>query len=197
MGTPGPRASPRVPFSTLSAHSESQTGGVGQSLFSHTIANMLKHNHAFLDMNIYFSDDEFRKQCDGLVGKLVVTGQEAPDTSRTFREDLYKKHVSSDPVACRCNYAIVTRLIELSGLKRFEMNNPIAFGGVTEATFPSILRRSLVIELKARFENAVSLQKEFPAGDHAAHGVFLKDPTLKHVFEIRIGCVLWESSMST
>ena len=35
-------------------------GGVGQSLNSHHIAAVFGHNHAFLDMNIYDSDDELR-----------------------------------------------------------------------------------------------------------------------------------------
>ena len=35
-------------------------GGVGQSLNSHHIAALFGENHAFLDMNIYYSDDELR-----------------------------------------------------------------------------------------------------------------------------------------
>ena len=76
-------------------------GGVGQSLLSYLIANVWSSSHAFLDMNIYYSDDELRKQCELLAGKCVVTGQENPDVSREMREDLYKKHITGDPVACR------------------------------------------------------------------------------------------------
>ena len=65
-------------------------GGVGQSLFSHLIATLFGEGHAFVDMNCYYSDDELRKQAEGMVGKLVVTGQEVPETKRTMREDLYK-----------------------------------------------------------------------------------------------------------
>ena len=52
------------------------SGGVGQSLWSHLLASTFKDNHAFLDMSIYFSDDELRKQCELIAGKAVVTGQE-------------------------------------------------------------------------------------------------------------------------
>lgn len=71
---------------------------MGQSLNSHHIAALFSHNHAFLDMNIYFSDDELRKQADSLIGRLVSTGQEAVETNKGMREDLYKKHLSADPV---------------------------------------------------------------------------------------------------
>ena len=62
-------------------------GGVGQSLLSHLIATTFGSLHSFLDLNIYFTEDEFRKQCEGLVGRLVVTGQESPDLKRAMRED--------------------------------------------------------------------------------------------------------------
>ena len=158
-------------------------GGVGQSLFTHCVANLFGDSHGFLDMNIYFSVDEFRKQCDGIAGKLVVTGQEAPDTTRNFREDLFKKHVSADPVSARCNYAIVTKLIELTGLKRYEMNKTLTFHGVSETTFPSILRRSLVVEMKAKFDTEENIKRQFPDGTHERHGVFIKDPTLKSMLK--------------
>jgi len=67
-----------------------------------------------------------------LCGKLVSTGQEAVETNRGMREDLYKKHLSADPVPCRMPYAIVTKLVELMGWKRFELNKFLRFCGVDE-----------------------------------------------------------------
>ena len=76
-------------------------GGVGQSLFTHLIASVVgRHNHHFLDMNCYYSDDELRKQGEYLAGKLVVTGQEMPDTNKPMREDLYKKTCVCRPGTC-------------------------------------------------------------------------------------------------
>merc|ERR1711983_246330 len=124
-------------------------------------------------MNIYITDDEFRKQCEGLVGKLVVTGQEAPESNKGFRDDLYKKHVSGDPVACRSNYAIVTKMLSLHGFKRYELNRAISFSGVSEESFPSILRRSLVIQMKARFWSKNDIRHSCPNGDNEAQGVFV------------------------
>ena len=54
---------------------------------------------------MYFSDDEMRKQADLLVGALSVTGQEAPETDRNMREDIYNRHVTGDPIACRLPHA--------------------------------------------------------------------------------------------
>ena len=65
-------------------------GGVGQSLESHRLATLFGHLHAFLDLNIYYSDDELRKQSENIVGKLVVTGQEAEDGRQGLKQDLYK-----------------------------------------------------------------------------------------------------------
>ncbi len=41
-------------------------------------------------MNIYYSDDELRKQGEMLAGKLVTTGQEAVESRHGTREYLYK-----------------------------------------------------------------------------------------------------------
>ena len=75
-------------------------------------------------MNIYYNDDEMRKQAASMVGKLVVTGQEGVQNARKgMREDIYKKHISADKVPERLPYAIQTTLVELRGLKRFELNS--------------------------------------------------------------------------
>ena len=46
-------------------------GGVGQSLTSHLIAAAFGNRHAWVDMRIYFMDDDMRKQCDGLMHALA------------------------------------------------------------------------------------------------------------------------------
>ena len=154
-------------------------GGVGQSLNTHLIANMFGSNHGFVDMQVYYSDDELRKQAESPVDKTVVTGQESPVTDRTMRSDLYKKHMSADPVACRPPYGIVARMLQLNGWTRSEMNDPLHFTGVTEATFPSMKRRALVIVMKARFESTSRLEQLFPNKDHASHGCFPVDQSFK------------------
>ena len=87
-----------------------------------------------------------------------MTGQEAVETSKGMREDLYKKHMSADPVACRMPYAIVTKLVELTGWKRYELNKVMKFQGLSEESFPSLLRRSLCIEFKSTFIDAEEFQ---------------------------------------
>ena len=154
-------------------------GGVGQSLLSHLIATVFGDNHSFIDMNLYFTDDEMRKQGELLAGKAVVTGQEMPNETKEMREDLYKKHISADAVSCRLPYAVLTKQVQLVGLKRFEMNQTPRFRAASEANFNSIERRSLVTELRGEFVSESELQAAFPQGGAEAEGVFLKDPTLK------------------
>ena len=162
-------------------------GGVGQSLFSTHIAALLGGLHAWLDTNIYWSDDELRKQADTLVGCPIVTAQEAVQgAGRTMREDLYKKHISGDPVAARMPYAIQTKLIELTGWKRMELNTFMKFSGVVEDTFDSIMRRGWVMVFRARFADASVLRAQFPDG--LPPGVFARDPDLKHFLKSDPAC---------
>ena len=74
---------------------------------------------------------------EGLIGKCVVTGQEVPSTERSLREDLYKKHMTGEPFACRPNYTVLTRLICIIGWKRFEMNQSLTFQGVGKKAKPT------------------------------------------------------------
>ena len=48
-------------------------------------------------------------------------------------------------------------MVTFSGWKRFEMNETLKFHGVTEMTFPSIVRRSLIIDRKGSFAGAQRL----------------------------------------
>ena len=154
-------------------------GGVGQSLTSHLMASAFGRYHAFVDMNIYFSDDEMRKQSELLLHALVTTGQEAPDTERRMREDVYKRHISADPVPCRLPYAILTKMVTLCGWKRFEMNETLKFAGTGESSFNSVFRRSLVVTHKARFVSGDKLLAMFPQGGSEQKGFFRRDPSLK------------------
>ena len=60
------------------------------------------------------------------------------------------------------------------------MNQSLTFQGVTEETFPSMMRRTQVILLKARFVPADVLAKmSFPGSDATPHGYFPSDNELK------------------
>ncbi|CAE7905850.1 unnamed protein product, partial [Symbiodinium necroappetens] len=125
------------------------SGGVGQSLQTAHLEAILGSFHSCLDMNIYYSDEEMRKQAASLLGKLVVTGQESVQGSRKgMREDVYKQHMSADKLPERMPYAIDTHLVELRGWKRFEFNTLPRFVGVNEETFNSMFRRSLAVRYK-------------------------------------------------
>ena len=49
-------------------------GGVGQSLNACLVANHFGGSHGFMDMSVFFSEDELRKQADTFTGKVNVGG---------------------------------------------------------------------------------------------------------------------------
>ena len=152
-------------------------GGVGQSLLSHFLDALLDGRHSFLDTNVYYSDEELRKQAQMLVSKLVVTAQEAVQgAAHNMREDLYKKHMTADAIASRLPYAIVTKQVELKGWKRMELNRLPTFSGITEISFDSIYRRAWVCKLSARFKSPAELAS---ITNPAKQGIFAKDASLK------------------
>ncbi|CAE7582461.1 unnamed protein product [Symbiodinium sp. CCMP2592] len=138
-------------------------GGVGQSLQTAHLEAILGEYHTCLDMNIYFVDEEMRKQAANIVGKIVVTGQESVQGSRRpMREDIYKKHISADKVP--------------------------EFSGVTEETLNSMFRRTAVCKYKSVFVDAARIAgKEKLA---AAHGIFPRDPTLKDFLRDGPACLV-------
>ncbi len=71
-------------------------GGVGQSLYSTHLAAMYGNLHTFFDPNIFYQDEELRNIVEQFVGCIILTGQEAPQSSRKMREDIYKKVMSAD-----------------------------------------------------------------------------------------------------
>ena len=153
------------------------SGGAGQSVTTSHFDALMCGLHAFLAMNIYFSDDELRKQGDLLIDMLWQTGQEQPQgTTGTFRFDLLKKHLSADPVAMRLLYSIVTKMEALIGWKRYECNILPRFTGITEVNFNSLMRRSWVMQMKATFLDAAAYAR---VQNPESKGVFLKDPSLK------------------
>ena len=107
---------------------------------------------------------------------------------KNMREDLYKKMQSADPVAVRLPYAILTKLVELTGLKRYEMNNLMTFSGVTEGSFDSIMRRSCVVPFKGRFTTARKIASLGGEKHCAACGIFQRDPSLKEFLKTADAC---------
>ena len=152
-------------------------GGVGQSLYSMLLAQVYKSSHAYFDPNMWYLDEELRKQVESFVGCIILTGQECPETNKKLREDLYKKTMSGDGVMGRKPYGVMTRMFELIGWKRIEVNRMMRFTGVTQSNFMSILRRSFVWRPKARFLDADYLKAHYP--DAAKDGIFPKNPHLR------------------
>lgn len=97
-------------------------GGVGQSLFSLHLDSILGHNHGFFDPNVWFNEDELRKQVETYARCIVMTGQEGPESHKKLHLDLFKKTVSGDGIAGRKHYGYTTSMFQIVGWKRLEVN---------------------------------------------------------------------------
>ena len=95
------------------------------------------------------------------VSQVVIKGKEAPQHQQTAQRRPSQEGGDRDLVAARLPYAILTKMVAFSGWKRFEMNETLKFHWVTEMTFPSTVRRSLIINKKGRFVSAQSLASLF------------------------------------
>ena len=150
-------------------------GGVGQSLYSQHLSVMLGDNHAFFDPNIWHNEEELRKQVETFARCCVITGQEAPESSKKLHVDLFKKTMSGDGVSGRKPYGYSTRMFYMVGWKRIELNRMMFFLGVSLEIFNSMLRRGFFWRPKARFLHPKYLEN-FP--DHENYGIFPSDPSL-------------------
>ena len=127
----------------------------------------------------------------GFVGCMFLTAQECPETNKRLREDLYKKTMSADGISGRKPYGITTRMFELVGWKRIELNRMMRFQGVTGANFMSILRRSFVWTPKARFLDADYLESHF--ADAAQDGISRRTHDFglsSNLAQLRVPCSL-------
>ena len=152
-------------------------GGVGQSLYSLHLDTMLGNNHGFFDPNVWYNEDELRKQVETFARCIVITGQEAPESAKKLHLDLFKKTMSGDGIAGRKPYGFTTKMFHLIGWKRLEINRMPRFAGITAANFNSIFRRGLLWQAKARFHPPHVLATLH--ADHELDGHFEADPSLK------------------
>ncbi|CAE8731500.1 unnamed protein product [Polarella glacialis] len=117
------------------------------------------------------------QQIEEFADSFILTGQEAPNGTRQLREDLFKKTMSADGIPGRKPYGLQTRMLELIGWKRLELNKMLRFGSVTETNFNSILRRCFVWKPKARFWDRDYLKHNYP--DSHLDGIFPKCAELR------------------
>ena len=153
-------------------------GGVGQSLYLIHLDTMLAQNRGFFDPNVWYNEDELRKQVEAYARCIVITGQEAPDSHKKLHLDLFKKTMSGDGIAGRKPYGYTTRMFSIIGWKRLEVNRMMVFVGIDESNFNSVFRRALVWKPKARFHHETTIKNLRP--DHHLDGHFKADPTLKN-----------------
>ncbi|CAK0885110.1 unnamed protein product, partial [Prorocentrum cordatum] len=141
-------------------------GGVGLSLYtSHLHAMHGDKNHKFFDPNIFFQDEEMRK--------------ERPSGQRSsMRQDLLKKFATADTIAGRLPYSILTKMYRIIGWKRMEVNQFFTFDNVNERNLESIVRRIAIIKMQSRFFDKLYVDKIILA-DPSRYGIFARDPDAK------------------
>ena len=103
--------------------------------YSLHLSTMYGHNHAFFDPNIWHLDEELRKQVETFAKCFIMTGQEAPETSKKLHVDLYKKTISADGIMGRKPYGYSTRMFHTVGWTRLEVNRIMQFVGVKSKSF--------------------------------------------------------------
>ena len=145
------------------------------------LAAVYGHNHAFIDPNLFHNEEEMRKQLEQFAHCWIITAQEAPETHRHFQQDLYEKFMSADDLAGRKPYGFVTKMMHVTGFKRFETNKIMTFRNVMETNFNSIYRRCLVWNPKPIFVENTVFGAAYP--DPETDGIFVKDPSLRSFLE--------------
>ena len=112
-----------------------------------------------------------------LKGGFIFSGQEKPTGSKNaLRDDLLKKFATGEGIAGRLPYAILTKLILLTGWKRIECNKLFRFMDIEETNFESILRRCAVIKILAKFFDKAFVDLNFKNFTPETYGLFTRDP---------------------
>ena len=137
---------------------------------------MYGHNNASFDPNIWYDDQELRIQIEQCVGCVILAAQDARRTRNSGRTSTHKT-ISADGIAGRKPYGITTRILQLVGWERLEVNRLMSFAGIWETNFASIFRRSFVWKPKARCLDAAYLQQHYP--NHEEDGVCPNNPNFK------------------
>ena len=141
-------------------------GGVGLTLTTVHLENMAgRSNHKMFDPQMFYLDEEMRKQIENIADAFMWTACEKPEGMKsTFREDLYKKVMSADGIFARLPYQIITKVIHMIGWKRMELNKLIKFTNVKESGFQALFRRALLIKMYARFVDEEYVKNHLPEG---------------------------------
>ena len=166
-------------------------GGCGLSLFTELLASSIGNElHKYYDPYLFFDEEELRKTVELLSGGIVFSGQERPQgTKRKLLVHLWKKFLSGEGLRGRLPYAILTRMIRLTGWVRMEVNSVLPFGTLGEDEFESIMRRSCVIKVFARFFDKQYLDKHLE--DHQSMGIFARRLELSVKFQSSAYAAAW------
>ena len=118
------------------------SGGVGQSLYSTHLQAMYAHNFAFFDPQIWFNEEEMRKQVEQLNGCIILTGQETPASGRPCS------------LACRLSFSCCV-FVFLAFCYTFRKHEHVlfAFGLPAKENFGKIYLRSSQAEMELQVEN--------------------------------------------
>ncbi len=90
-----------------------------------------------------------------------------------MRQDIYKRIISGEATESRPPYGLTTTMVKIKAWVRFELNKILHFSNISERNFNSVMRRSLVVVLRAIFVPD-------PAKIDPSQGIYLADPDLEY-----------------
>ena len=94
---------------------------------------MLGSNHGYFDPNVWYNEDELRKQDWSRSARITQ------EVAFGFVQEDYVRGLDIGAEAIRIHNANVQR-----GWKRLEVNRMMVFAGITKSNFQSVMRRALV-----------------------------------------------------
>ena len=101
-------------------------------------------------------DDELRKVVELLVGGLLFSGRERPTGQKdAMHEDFFKNFARVENFSSRLPYAVFTRLSQIVGWTRIELNKLFTFDCISEQSMEPIIRRFAVLQTAAEFFDAL------------------------------------------
>ena len=157
------------------------SGGVGQSMFANLIDSAMSPKTWIPGHigSLYWRRTQEATSSSDAIPRMGSAGScGGRGGAKGTLSGFIQKMMSADKMMARLPYAMLTKLISMKGMKRFELNRVLRFVNISEQTFDSIYRRSLVINLQAKFTPEAEY-RSLPESDAAASGVFAKAGSLK------------------
>ena len=139
---------------------------------------MLGNNHGFFDPNVWYNEDELRKQVETFARCIVITGQEAPESAKKLHLDLFKKTMSGDGIAGSQAIRVHHEDVPPHWLEEVGNQSDASVRRNHCCQFQFHLPERIVVASKGPFPHPPHVLATLHA-DHELDGHFAADPSLK------------------